>query len=65
MLRSAVLCHSEFWLCTFHEILRKGIACHPEVYSEICQTSKMEPFTELVNGFEPLTIFAKRSVLDV
>lgn len=67
MLHLALLCHSEFWLCTFHEISRKGIACHPEAYSEICQISKMEPFTEVVNlvSFEPLTIFSKRSVVDV
>ena len=67
MLHLALLCHSEFWLCTFHEIARKGIACHPEAYSEICQISKMEPFTEVVNlvSFEPLTIFSKRSVVDI
>ena len=36
----------------------------PESYSEICQTSKMECFTKKVNGFQPLTIFAKYCVLD-
>ena len=34
-------------------------------YSETCQTCKMEYFAKIVNGFETLTIFAKRSVLDV
>ena len=36
-----------------------------EAYAEPCQTSKMELFTEIVNGFEPLTIFAKSSILHV
>ena len=39
--------------------------CMPEAYSEPSQTSKKESFTKIVNGVEPLTIFAKRSVLDV
>ena len=29
------------------------------------QTSKMELFTKTVNGWKPLTIFAKRSILGV
>ena len=36
-----------------------------EAYSEPCQTSKIESFAKIVNGFMPLTIFAKRSILDV
>ena len=36
-----------------------------EAYSEPCQISKMELFTKVVNSFHPLTIFAKRCVLDV
>ena len=36
-----------------------------EAYSEPCQTSKMEVFTKIVNGFSFLTIFAKSSILDV
>ena len=36
-----------------------------EAYSELCQTSKMERFTEIVNGFQPFTIFAKISIVDV
>ena len=29
-----------------------------------CQTSKMKCFAKIVNGWKPLTIFAKRSILD-
>ena len=36
-----------------------------EVYSEPCHTSKMEHFAKIVNGFQPLTILVKGSVLDV
>ena len=34
-----------------------------EMYSEICQTFKMERFTKIVNGFYLLTIFAQRFIL--
>ena len=34
-------------------------------YSEPCQTSKMERFTKIVNCLKSLTIFVKRSILDV
>ena len=33
--------------------------------SESCQTSKMALFAKLVDGWNPLTIFAKSSILDV
>ena len=36
-----------------------------EAYSEPCQTSKMEAFTKIVNGFSVLTISAKSFTLDV
>ena len=36
-----------------------------EAYSELCQTSKMEVFTKIVNGFSFLTIFAKSSISDL
>ena len=36
-----------------------------QAYLEPCQTSKMERFAKIVNGDKPLTIFAKRSILDV
>ena len=29
----------------------------PEMYSEPCQTLKMEHFAKIVNGFRPLTLF--------
>ena len=36
-----------------------------EAYSEPCQISKMEVFSQIVNGFQFLTTFAKSSILDV
>ena len=33
--------------------------------SRAAATSKMEPFVIIVNGFQPLTIIAKRSILNV
>ena len=36
-----------------------------EVYSEPCQTSKMELFAKKVNSFVSLTSFAKRFIQDV
>ena len=36
-----------------------------EVYSEPSQISKMKRFVKMVNGFQPFTIFAKRSILDL
>ena len=36
-----------------------------EGYSEPCQISKKELFTQIVNGLKPLTIFAKSSITDV
>ena len=48
-----------FWSKTFAKM-----DCF-EAYSEPCQTSKIELFAKIVNGFQPLTIFAKSSVLDV
>ena len=35
------------------------------IHSEPCQISKMEIFVEIVNYQKPLTIFVKRSSLDV
>ena len=34
------------------------------MYSEHCQTSKMELFVKMVNGSKLLTIFVKNSILD-
>ena len=36
-----------------------------ERYSEPSQTSEMELFTKTVNGLKPLTVFAKKSILDI
>ena len=36
-----------------------------KAYREHCQTCKMEPFAEINNRFQWLTIFAKSSILDV
>ena len=36
-----------------------------EVYSEPCQTYKMEIFGKMVNGFQLLTIFSPSSILYV
>ena len=35
-----------------------------EAYSKPCQTSKVECFAKIVNGFHRLTVFTKRSNLD-
>ena len=39
--------------------------CHPAAYSEPCQTTNMEYFAKIVNDFQRLAIFAKRSILDI
>ena len=36
-----------------------------EAYLEPLQTSKLELFAKIVNGFKPLTVFSKSSILDV
>ena len=36
-----------------------------EAYSEPCLRSKMELFAKIVNSFQPVTIFAKSSILDI
>ena len=45
-------------MCDMYEIYRGAIYV---VYSELCQTFKIEPFDDQ----KPLTIFTKGSVLDV
>ena len=37
----------------------------PETYSQPSQTSKMEVFIKIVNGFQPFTVFIKSSILDI
>ena len=36
-----------------------------EVYSELCQTSKVESFAKIVNGFKNITIFKRNSILEI
>ena len=36
-----------------------------EAYLKLCQTSKMELFVKIWNGFQLLTIFVKRSILNI
>lgn len=36
-----------------------------EQHSEFSQTSKMELFAKIFNGFESLTIFKENSILDI
>ena len=36
-----------------------------EVNSEPSQTSNMDLFAKIINGWKTLTIFAKRSILDI
>ena len=35
------------------------------MHSEPSLTSKIEPFAKMVNGFQPLTVFAKNVILDL
>ena len=41
------------------------LEANSETYPGPCQTSKMEVFTNLINGFSFLIVFAKISILDV
>ena len=45
--------------------MKLGWEDNSEAYSEPCQTSKMEVFEKITNGFSFLVIFAKSSILDV
>ena len=36
-----------------------------ETYSELCPTSKVEPFAKMVNGFKKITFFKGNSILEV
>ena len=53
----------ELW--SFLEFFRCILCQYSEAYSEPSQTSKMEFFAKIVNGFQLLTISAKRSIVDV
>ena len=39
--------------------------CNIRGYSKPCRTCKTERFPKIVHAFQPLTIFTKRSILDV
>ena len=47
-----------------HICLIKSRCVIKRQYSKPCQTSKTERFAKVINDFQPLTIFAKLSVLD-
>ena len=36
-----------------------------EVYSQPCETSKMERFAKIVHGWKQLTVLAKCAIIDV
>ena len=36
-----------------------------EVYSELCQISKVEPFAKRISSFKKVTIFQRNSILDI
>ena len=36
-----------------------------EVYSELCQTSKVESFAKIVNGFKKITNFKRNSIIEI
>ena len=44
---------------------KNNTTSRPEAYSKTSQTSKIELFKKIVNGWKPLTIFAKSFILDV
>ena len=49
-------------LVPIRNIAKKKIS---ETYSELCQTLEMVRFAKIVNGFKPLTTFAKGITLDI
>ena len=51
--------------CIKYSRILGNIEIDAEAYSEPCQTTKMSIFTKIVNGWKPLTIFAKSSIFDI
>ena len=47
------------------KIIYVSFGTNAETYSEICQTSKLERFAQIINSIYSLTIFEKRFILDV
>ena len=60
-----VCTHPEIFWNQFATILNEKFQPFGETYSEPCKTNKIEFFGILVNNFQPLSIFAKISILDV
>ena len=52
-------------LSIFWDFLMQIFQYSTEAYPEPSQTSKMELFAKIVNGFYPLTIFGKSFILDI
>ena len=48
-----------------HTLVELGSLIHAEAYSKPSGPYKMEIFAKIAHGFQPLTIFAKTSLLDV
>ena len=36
-----------------------------EAYSELCQTSRVESFAKIINGFKKVLIFKRNSILEI
>ena len=51
-----------FIIYDFYDTLERAgtLSSLSETYLEPCQTSKMEPFSKVINGFQSLSIFAKK-----
>ena len=63
---SALLCQTIWSNCYFSDYpIYYDTKQNAKSYSEPRQTSNNEIFTKMVNGFQPLTIFAKSSIFDV
>ena len=54
--------NTDTFYAVYFSYLHKNVA---EAYSEPSRTSKMQLFAKIVNGFQPLIIFAKSFILDV
>ena len=53
------------WFLFDRGIRHERVKEEPESYSEPGQTSKMNIFAKIVNGYELFTIFVKDSIVDV
>ena len=55
----------EYWKIAYSPTQSKMRATLRYIQNNVIQTYKMERFRKIIEGFEPSTIFAKRSILDV